>query len=99
VITYILLLNISFYLLFYIDNNNIGGEGAKALAESFTKNQSITEISLCNYIYIIIKYLFYLLFYIGDNNIGDEGANALAKSFTKNQSITNINLRNYIYYY
>jgi len=78
--------------------NNIGVEGAKALAESFTKNQSITKINLRNYIYILLNISFYLLFYIGGNHIGVKGAKALAESFTKNQSITKINLRNYIYY-
>jgi len=62
----LLLLNISFYLLFYIGYNNIAVEGVKALAESFTKNQSITNIDLSNYIYIIVKYFFlFIILYSG----------------------------------
>jgi len=41
----------------------IGVEGAKALAESFTKNQSITKINLSNYIYIIKYFFLFIILY------------------------------------
>ena len=74
------------YQILYIAiyNNKIGDEGAKAIAQALTYNNTLTK--LC------IRY------YIGiwNNNIGDEGAKTIAQALTYNNKLTTLGIRYYI---
>ena len=85
ILTYVFI-NILYYI--HIGGNNIGDEGAKAIAESLKINNSINSINLGN----LYKLIYYI--YIGSNNIGNEGAKAIAESLKINNSIYSINLGN-----
>ena len=78
--------------------NNIGDEGAKALAEALKVNQGLQDLNLTcrkNDTYYFISASLFPSFhwpsFIG-NNIGSEGAKALAEALKVNQSLQNLNL-------
>ena len=82
-------------LSLFIDNNQIGDVGAKAIGEALLKNQSLTQLGFSNWSHI--RHTNQLLLYIGFNQIGDVGANAIGEALRKNQSLTQLNLSNLFY--
>jgi hypothetical protein len=74
--------------------NQIGKEGAEALARSLERNSSLTSLhlsgTLCRYRCVprarVISHVY------SDNQIGKEGAKALARSLERNSSLTSLNL-------
>ena len=80
--------------------NNIGDEGAKALAEALKVNQSLQDLNLScrkNDTYYLISLYSFFEPSTGhhtfvDNNIGSEGAKTLAEALKVNQSLQNLNL-------
>eukprot|EP00826_Nyctotherus_ovalis_P013275 TRINITY_DN13560_c0_g1_i2.p1 TRINITY_DN13560_c0_g1~~TRINITY_DN13560_c0_g1_i2.p1 ORF type:complete len:124 (+),score=12.76 TRINITY_DN13560_c0_g1_i2:472-843(+) len=65
-----------------VDHNEIGDEGAKAVAETIGRFAS-PKLDLCN------DYCNKLL---GHNKIGDEGVKAIAEALETNTTITELNL-------
>jgi hypothetical protein len=74
--------------------NQIGKEGAKALAPSLERNSSLTSLdlhgALCRYRCVpharVISHVY------SANQIGNEGAKALAQSLERNSSLIYLNL-------
>jgi hypothetical protein len=85
-----------------LKNNNIGNNGAKALADALKVNNIITKLELWdNNIGIegaiaiagmLEKNTTITKLELWDNNIGDDGAKALAKALEKNKTITELDL-------
>ena len=72
-----------------LDSNQIGDEGAKALAPALKELKSLTALNLRNDLFSIL-----LLDY---NKIGDEGAKALAPALKELKSFTSLDLSNNLY--
>ena len=85
----------------YLNWNNIGVEGAKAIGEALKVNTSLTKIYLDNIgdegakaIGEALKVNTSLTeIYLWENKIGDEGARAIAEALKRNTSLTKIDLR------
>jgi Ran GTPase-activating protein (RanGAP) involved in mRNA processing and transport len=75
--------------------NQIGDEGAKALAEALKTNETITTVNLSGVRVVCGVSWLRLTFHwmrLQGNPIGDEGAKALAEALKTNKSVTNIYL-------
>jgi Ran GTPase-activating protein (RanGAP) involved in mRNA processing and transport len=91
-----------------LSNNNIGIEGAKAIAGMLEKNETITELNLAcagkeievefnddekNDLFKLAQGTFKeITLLLRDNNIRDTGAKALADALKENKTITELNL-------
>ena len=55
----------------FVGGNEIGTEGAKAIADALLKNQALTQLNLSHLYHYTLRYLF---IFVGNNEIGAEGA-------------------------
>ena len=90
----------------FVLDNNIGNEGAHALAESLKQNTALTKLNLggtstksqcCYTIRVTFQsdlciFVHFLDGFIS-NKIGDDGARALAESLKQNTTLTSLNLK------
>ena len=83
----------------YYLGNEIGDEGAKAIALSLEHNNTLTTLHLHRMYYqynMLYKLINSCVYYLG-NGIGVEGAKAIALSLEHNNALTTLNL--YCMYY
>ena len=65
----------------WLYNNQIGDEGAIAIALSLKENNALTSLHLCN------KYNNYITQYLDENKISDEGKKAIKEAQEVNTKI------------
>ena len=73
-----------------LDKNQIGVEGAKALAPALKELTSLTSLDLSNNLFSMLL--------LDDNQIGDEGAKALPSSLKELTSLSILSLGNNLYH-
>src|SRR3954469_14202228 len=95
---YCLHVNGEIQLIFYLLDNNIGSEGAQALAESLKQNTTLTQLNLSSMselggsivcMFPVRSSWFFIYLVTG---IGSEEAQALAESLKQNTTLTQLNL-------
>jgi Ran GTPase-activating protein (RanGAP) involved in mRNA processing and transport len=73
--------------------NQIGNEGAEALARSLERNSSLTSLDLSGHFEDMDAFCARVISHVySGNEIGKEGAEALARSLERNSSLTSLHL-------
>lgn len=79
-------------LTYLLQNNDIGGDGAWALAAALQQNSSLAILGLGVCPAVELRPMGVLTHLLQENHIGDDGAEALATALQHNDSLTRLEI-------